>query len=585
MTFDYNRIPFSDLSALFDYCNTRYFNNEIKTTPQVEWSSKMLRVLGLAKSSNGIYKITLSESLKNDNKELLNVMVHEMIHIWQYQKYHETGLKKYLDKTVTLSIGQRKGHGQYFQHWMNSLNERHPELKIHMRADKQVMENISGDETETYYAALVSFNSSGKNLKTIYWSRDDFRANINNTINSIVELYGIEKIEQIQTFETMEPRICETNSLTSTGTLRKNARMNSFKQSDINNFLNHHSVIVDEPCSLDKKTKHALASNVTINKEILELLPRTTSLRHYGLKDYINIILHNTTFGKDIKHPGDVLMGQCDCLQKEDIDFIIQHWNAAKKEEISKSMLIKNFAHNIAVEVIRNQGRESVWEGKDTGIIAIWHKIGEKRIPLKELNNIIEKKAAIPVRKVFGAVASELVSSYMNKFPITHHLSTISNVIERTVVELHKGKEDFVRSVVSECYQSSLPVTPEIMNVASACWEKFPQKCYIATEPGFRIKKILSSMLTQPHTEISEMNVNAIHELSEQVQGRVTPKDFILEILKHEAIEALKTMKLQMKSLESIVELNHRARELSLLLTNVDLKKKRISEENASYSN
>ena len=69
--------------------------------------------------------ITIAALNKNDPKNVIDVLVHEMIHIWQYYMVAKTGDNSYSDDTYSFFAKgdpNYRGHQENFKRWMNKFN-------------------------------------------------------------------------------------------------------------------------------------------------------------------------------------------------------------------------------------------------------------------------------------------------------------------------------------------------------------------------------------------------------------------------------------------------------------------------------
>lgn len=116
------------ITKMYAHFNKTYFRNELPKDIAISMAPiKSKRFLGDAsvvfEREQDIlvpkYAIRLSNFILGDRKIVVDTLLHEMIHIWQYSKYVGSGYdSKYLDKKAA-----RRAHGHYFIREMDRLNK------------------------------------------------------------------------------------------------------------------------------------------------------------------------------------------------------------------------------------------------------------------------------------------------------------------------------------------------------------------------------------------------------------------------------------------------------------------------------
>jgi len=242
------------LDELYKHANFRYWDAELPDIP-VTWNDKLEAKLGIAKmhltsKSNGL-SIELSSLLKNDPEKLLNVLVHEQIHIWCYSRYLATGNEVYLDKKNNRRIeGHRKGHGKYFHSQKDRLESQFPEIAISVRDDFDHLE--SGVEGKQRYGALLEFRDSrGGEHQCIFHSEANIFGSMSELSEALSDIYGAALVDQITPFVTEDPRVVKGVRLTNKGLPRKGAGTVSTRAEFVDTIVNSELTDIDWSSRID----------------------------------------------------------------------------------------------------------------------------------------------------------------------------------------------------------------------------------------------------------------------------------------------------------------------------------------------
>lgn len=128
-------IPTTDLVALFDHCNQRYFNDELVPSAGFRLVfSRSVRLSGCFSyclSTHQDWSISISQRLQQHPRALRSTLVHEMVHMLAHQRFRATGDSALLDTSAV--AGQpfvNKGHGAFFLGYIEHLNQQFPELSL-----------------------------------------------------------------------------------------------------------------------------------------------------------------------------------------------------------------------------------------------------------------------------------------------------------------------------------------------------------------------------------------------------------------------------------------------------------------------
>lgn len=169
-----------DMKKDFDMLNDKMFGGEIKRVP-VRWMSTKYKLGVMAFNENGeIEYVAISNFYKITRQQFLDILAHEMIHIWMEQK----------------GMREKDPHGQKFMTKMEELNKRFPEFSI--RKSENVSDyNIAGSGVMKEYG-VVLFDEDGRYSLVVVNSKvmDDDAA-INEFIEGIRK-YGLHKFRKLK---------------------------------------------------------------------------------------------------------------------------------------------------------------------------------------------------------------------------------------------------------------------------------------------------------------------------------------------------------------------------------------------------
>lgn len=90
----------TDLRELYNKCNEKYFNNSLPENIGLKYDGRLSRSAGLCyikknKHSAEAYKISLNKAYhKKYEDEILNTLIHEMIHVLHPKDKHGTKFNK-----------------------------------------------------------------------------------------------------------------------------------------------------------------------------------------------------------------------------------------------------------------------------------------------------------------------------------------------------------------------------------------------------------------------------------------------------------------------------------------------------------
>ena len=188
-------ISISDVKSVYKRFNKEFFNGKLPDV-RLKWAS-------LAKNFYGKYHhiynddgtakdrlITLATTLQKDNELFENILLHEIIHVYQWYMSEKTGDKKYLDDEGVGSTEwffnpekdkHKRGHGKTFYAEMKRINKSGYDVTV--TGDLQVEKEL----TKPVYG-IVFHSASERGV--FVWSVTDPKNHMDTIIASLEEVAG-----------------------------------------------------------------------------------------------------------------------------------------------------------------------------------------------------------------------------------------------------------------------------------------------------------------------------------------------------------------------------------------------------------
>ena len=210
-----NEISIDIIQDLYEEYNKKYFDSFLPKNIKIFYSKLAQKSLGIAKVvwDKEIFSIMLSYTISNNLEQLKNVLLHEMIHIWQYAMDLKSGGRRiysspdFFDK---FNIEKHGGHNKYFKEWMTKFNSMGFQITI-MKEDWLDIEMDS-----TSYAIHIA--SGDKHA--ILW--DNRPLNVDLIIGQYKDRF-FDEVSSYDYFETTNVDITLCTRLASTG-IRENSK-------------------------------------------------------------------------------------------------------------------------------------------------------------------------------------------------------------------------------------------------------------------------------------------------------------------------------------------------------------------------
>lgn len=211
-----------DLRAAFAAINRDHFGGTLPADTQVVFSAQLRRAIGRAqhkyarRSGSHHYRISIARSIDRDPAEVINTLVHEMIHIEQYVRSVREADERYLDKQpVPGRPFTNRGHGAFFHRRSSELET--AGFEINVRADSR---ELQSDE-RTRHGICIELGMGRSALFETPAPARELRARL---IPALQRLYRGLDIARITPFESTDPLVGRMPRITRRGVPRQTQR-------------------------------------------------------------------------------------------------------------------------------------------------------------------------------------------------------------------------------------------------------------------------------------------------------------------------------------------------------------------------
>jgi hypothetical protein len=375
-TFNYADVSEMSLSELYSFANDKYWGGALPDI-DLEWSDQMRAKLGVAIPDHlrdqGRHAIRLSDRLRNDPKKILNVIVHEQIHIWQFEQFNRTKDGVYLDrKNIARSLGHRKGHGIIFHSQADRLQHDFPEITISVADDFDA--EMSGVEKSPRYGAVLSVRDrSGVRHQALFWAEHDFHDRLSILSEQLIEVYGASLVERVTPFTTQNMNVERFVRVNKIGSLRKGQAKVIFKNDYVQDILSDDDTTVHWDQSIDLKA-HA----PDVDPRISDLIPAIKAYRGDPFPHYVAMAINNAkglvSKRLDVEAAEKAIVGRHPEIDEKTISFLESEWRKAQPVDLfRKGRMLNVFVDQTTRERRRKTldlgafGRNSVDFWRDIG--------------------------------------------------------------------------------------------------------------------------------------------------------------------------------------------------------------------------
>ena len=348
-----------DLEMLYNLFNHKYFGGELHPC-RLKFAALTKRFFGKCHVlwKNWVIQdclITMATMIQMDRKAICDTLLHEMIHVWQYEQAAKNQDLKYIDwNPMEFFFGTDKhnrGHGKNFQAWMHKLNAIGFDITITGDAPNEL------DLRDTYYAVIFGDLSADT---IILFSSQDFRHQFEDMMQSIINRAGASEAYSNFTYlQTQDAAVLMTTRLTKQGVLPKNV-YNIFYRAEFAEQLikSPHTKIIHE--GKIKSVQDEQKANDKVPAEIIQFLQRFHKYRGTSWGNYLyNVWINNKSYFPDdlkpsrlsLSKPGEPLEG----IDHKLIEYIYQDWKNISDRELSSSQDVSSLVTDIRFAGVKDK--------------------------------------------------------------------------------------------------------------------------------------------------------------------------------------------------------------------------------------
>jgi len=302
------------------------------------------------------YLITMAKFNINNSKKLIDTLVHEMIHIWQYNMVNKTGDTSYTDESFSAMLLERdkhkRGHGKHFKQMMDKLNSKGFDITI-----------TSGDTPDInldkeYYGII--FKTHDPNVIIYVYSAFNVVDKMDTIIEEIEKRAGSNFFTSFIIFKSKDSRLIQGTRLTKGGKLPKNVFNIFYNQKVYKIVESPLSKIIEEGEAVESPVDPENKVNMAdIPATVIQMLQRMHKYRgKAGLNQYLSTFVMNHP---DYKHLAKI-PGLRFTMETSHPDFpdhikeyIKQDWMDISVAEIKRGNLFKSILHDVHYSIVLNR--------------------------------------------------------------------------------------------------------------------------------------------------------------------------------------------------------------------------------------
>lgn len=329
-----------ELGRLYSLLNKSQFGG-ILPDIEVKFVSSVKLWLGtchVLRSEDRMHRIwiALNKRLKSSAESLVDTLLHEMIHVWQY-----TQAVKYKDESYTdISAFDRfilkpkeydKGHGKYFHQHMSALNAQGFNIKISSGAP------VGEEADKPMYGMLLSKEASDDCV--VVYSHTDLGKFKESIIEQVSDKIGHNYYTKYTYFKTTDANIYFTVRATKDGNLPKNIENIQVSYSGVK------ESILESPLTTitgEEKAEgvHVAKSSkaVDVPPSVVQLLGRMKKWRYKEYYSFLMTAVINIKEYSGVKIPSKIEPFQdVDGIPINVVQYISSNWMDITDIEIKRS--------------------------------------------------------------------------------------------------------------------------------------------------------------------------------------------------------------------------------------------------------
>lgn len=517
---DKERPSTEDLKALHQWCNEKYWDGLLPSDIPVEWNTRLLKTTGrmIRKyRGNEPYKIELSDSIRGDSESIINVLVHEQIHLWQHHMADQKNDLSYRD--IEREPGhpyKNRGHGRYFYHHMNRLNRDFPELKITVVDDAVV--NLDQPSNEVFHGLKIDIAYNGRTESAIFYGEGDFSKRGKDLVPQIEGIFGRKRLKSVTPFVTMNATIKKMEKLTKSLNFRKNQRGFVHNKKHVDVIMNDSTTTPLTPFSLESSK---LSKNVP--DDVVDTKVKLKKHQFWSLDHYMRLYANNTGSmqdkGLDEVEGYRLVAGNVEGLSKEVSEFIVDSWKEAKPSDMMRSNPVKGAINQFILALSKEIPPEETQRSLDKA----WLYAGPARIGRKAFSKALESHVVSHIKRQTKRDASRLVREVMESIDTADKKLSLDEVVDLAPKFSDDSKETFRLKAISLMKISGIPFSHQTNAMIDNLWRNPTEKAILESTSG----KMAKSFFEKAY--VTE-NPNFFRDFTDRFKsfsGRVSSRDFV----------------------------------------------------------
>lgn len=321
------------LAKLYDDYNSFYFGGKLLPIDKIISTPRFKKANGRATllSFGGVNRISISISDKiiDNEVKLKNVLVHEMIHVKQYQDFLLTGDLQYLDEeNLDNDPEYSKGHGRNFKRIMGEICSIDPNIAIKTTDDSYFSENIKRGNFHYFDVSYV--RESGVKRAIFYTDRPVNGKGIGEIKESFEHLYGRQSLVSIEFRKTKNPSITNFSRLTSRFEIRKKQVPIHYSEMDLATIADIESILLD-------KREYAVNTQ-EFAKSLANTLVALRRTKHLSFTEYLlGVVSSNNGIAGHLGANDVITFINMMRDNKRDVEAIYSEWKNVRGDEIKRS--------------------------------------------------------------------------------------------------------------------------------------------------------------------------------------------------------------------------------------------------------
>lgn len=253
----------SDIKRLFNALNKHHFNNRLRPDTKIQ-TMVSRQIHGKATTEwvgDTIIKqgIRLSKSILFSRKRLINVLLHEMVHLHHKIIWIEDGREEYDEKHI------RNGHGPMFVRDIRELNSRG------FSAEEYTADDPKDEMDHPVYALYLYGNDT---YTGVYFDKS-FKSKVESIVDKITNHFGSGVFSSYAYMKTTNPRATTLFRLTNKQDIPKNVTLRIFKNVKVLSSILEETHAHSTKIKVDHKTAGA-------SPEIVNIVSKAQKIRHTG---------------------------------------------------------------------------------------------------------------------------------------------------------------------------------------------------------------------------------------------------------------------------------------------------------------